>query len=65
MQKCVFCPIAQNFLLVSPLLPAYNFSATLASIPIALVVWELWHPENFRRSKICLELYDTVKCVVD
>jgi len=31
MQKCVFCPIAQNFLLVAhPLLPAYNFLASMA-----------------------------------
>jgi len=31
-KKCVFYPIAQNFLLVGPyLLPVYNFSATMAS----------------------------------
>ena len=30
-KKCVFCPIAQTFLLLGPLLPAYNFSATMAT----------------------------------
>ena len=37
-QKCVFCPIARHFLLVGRILPAYNFSATMA-LPLALIVW--------------------------
>jgi len=54
--KRIFCPIAQNLLLVGPYFQRIIFRPQWP-LPIALIGWGLWPPWNFWRLKIYLPTF--------
>jgi len=59
--KWVFYPIALNFMLVGPLLPAHDFSATMAST-YSLIVWDCVLPTIFGDWKYPLNYCSVAYC---